>query len=202
MFFPLITESLRGSCSSKGGVLCPFTQRAACLFCLIETPGGGRGGEQHQQSTHHCIRGASLSEKGGCDSGNTGGHLLLLQSAQLSLPQRSLLEQLLEGTGWNICGLDGNAYASWNPLKSFQGLVGENRAFHQMQSRSPPPPLLESGSWCWERLVSSGVSLGLALCLPSSHPSLTEKACELSRRENLFRILTFSRVLRPLEAQF
>lgn len=100
---------------------------------------------------------------------------------------------------WNICG---NAYASWNPLESFQGLVGENRAFHQMQSRSPPPPLLESGSWCWERLVSSGVSPGLAPCLPSSHPSLTEKACKLSRRENLFRILTFSSVLRPLEAQF
>lgn len=54
----------------------------------------------------------------------------LRECGQHSPPLPSALEQLLEGTGWDICGLDGSASASWNPLKSLHGLVGEDGTFH------------------------------------------------------------------------
>lgn len=117
---------------------------------------------------------------------------------QHSLPaHRSSPEQLLEGTGWNICGLDGGASASWNPFKRLHGLVGDDGTFHQMHTPFPPPP----PRGLWEMVLGEA---GGERCCPvfplPLHPAKREPA-KLSRKGSLFRILTFSSVLRPLEAQ-
>lgn len=120
-----------------------------------------------------------------------------------SLPaQTSSLEQLLEGSGWNACGLDGRACASWSPRKSSCGLVGENGTLHQVQVR-PRPSRFGSGE-----LVSGEAGAGPGgrpwpgVCLPSSSPPLWRRPVKRSQDESSFRMLTCSSVLRPFEAQF
>lgn len=108
----------------------------------------------------------------------------------------SSLEKLVEGTSWNICGTS----AFWNPLKSSNALVGGKHTFHQMHIGFPSLLLLGPGCWCWVgrcwwRVLDSG--------FPSLPSSLMENAWKIITEESLFRILTFSSVLRPShEAQF
>lgn len=55
--------TLSGRFSQAGGGLYA-SMTGLCFLCLLESPGGGRGGgrEQYQQGTHRPVGGSSLRE--------------------------------------------------------------------------------------------------------------------------------------------
>lgn len=142
-----------------------------------------------------CLR--SISEKkGGCDSRTAENTPTSSVSTGLWQYQ-GLAGAAFGGNRLEYFWLERQCLCSWNPLELAWSSWGKPH-LSPNADLVPTPPLLGSGSWCWERLVNGAVSSGFVPCLPASPSSLLEKACKIITERKLIQDINVSKCVKTL----
>lgn len=184
LVFPLMT-SLTGRCFSQGSSPFPLHPKGCLLVVPCRSSRRRRRRRRATPAKHPplCLRSSSERKRWWRLREPDSTPQLFHQRLPPAL--RPSPQQLLEGTGWNTGGLDGRASAIWNPLKSLHGLAGEDGTFRWVPAPSPPPSQAVG--------AGAGETAGEPWCLvfPLPLQPTSRGPAKLSRRESLFRILTF-----------
>ena len=158
LVFPLDSRRMGRQILSRVESL-PLHPKGCPLVCLVETPGGGRGGGQkEQQRPHHCPGGAFLRESGGATQGTRTAPTSPASTALPASPT-AFTRAASGGTRRNICVLEDSALLPGSHSRACPVSVrGVPFPPHRLGPRSPP-----AGSGSWGARENPGVSPGCCL---------------------------------------